>query len=269
VEGGIRVPLLVAIPNGAARAPVVIAVAHSGKERFLSNRPRELEALLRAGFAICLPDVRGTGETASSAELDDPDTGPAMREFDLAGSLLGSRLKDLRTVLSYLRNRSDIDGARMAVWGESFTPPNPANLYLDEIEYEAGPQIQRNAEPLGALLALLAGLYEDDVRAVLARGGLTAYLSVVEHPFTYVPMDAVVWGVLKAGDVADVAAALAPRPLAIEAAVNGRNIRTQGAELARVFAPAVGAYQRAGAANHLGIQSDARDAAAWLVTNLR
>ncbi|HSG33874.1 MAG TPA: hypothetical protein VLA37_05010, partial [Sphingomonadaceae bacterium] len=156
VESGIRVPLFLLRPEGRQAAPVVVALAQSGKERFLANRSRELEELLRAGFAVCLPDVRGTGETASSSELDDPDTRPAIREFDLSRSLLGSRLKDLRTVLAYLRSRPDIDRKRIAVWGDSFAPANPKNLWLDEIEIEAGPQIQHGADPLGAPMALLA-----------------------------------------------------------------------------------------------------------------
>ena len=39
-------------------------------------------------------------------------------EFDLGRSLLGSRLKDLRTVLVYLRHREDIDGSKLALWGQ-------------------------------------------------------------------------------------------------------------------------------------------------------
>ena len=89
-------------------------------------------------------------------------------EFDLSRNLLGSRLKDLRTVLVYLRSRQDIDGQKVALWGDSFAPPNPANLWLDELEFEGGPQVQRRAEPMGAHLALLAALYEDGVRAVRA-----------------------------------------------------------------------------------------------------
>ena len=50
------------------------------------------------------------------------------------------------------------------------------------------------AEPLGGLLALLGGLFEDDVRAVAVRGGLVSYASLLDSPFFYVPHDAVVPG---------------------------------------------------------------------------
>ncbi len=49
------------------------------------------------------------------------------------------------------------------------------------------------SEPLGGLLALLGGLYEDDVRAVLIRGGLSDYQSLLDSPFTYVPFDTAEW----------------------------------------------------------------------------
>ncbi|MBK9168390.1 MAG: acetylxylan esterase [Bryobacterales bacterium] len=221
VEDGIDVPLLLLTPRGARRAPVVVAVAQGGKARFLAHRGAEIEALLRAGAAVCLADVRATGETWPG---ESAVQSLAQREFDLGRNLMGSRLKDLRTVLAYLRTRPDVDARRVAVWGESFAPPNPAPLFLDELESESGPQIQHRADPTGAHLALLAALYEPGVRAVAARGGLSSYLSVLDDAVTYVPMDAVVLGILKAGDVEDLAAAIAPRPVLREGTVNGRNI---------------------------------------------
>jgi cephalosporin-C deacetylase-like acetyl esterase len=269
VEDGIRVPLLLIRPKAQRRTPVVVAVAQGGKDRFLANRTREVEGLLRAGIAVCLPDVRGTGETSPSPNRGDRDEGPARREFDLAGNLLGSRLKDLRTVLTYLRGRSDIEQERIAVWGDSFVPPNPADLVVDELEYEVGPQIQRRAEPLGAHVALLAGLYEGDIRAVAARRGLAGYLTVLENAFTYTPSDVIVLGILKVGDIADIAAALAPRPLLLEGLVNGRNIRLQAGQLERVLGPAKDAYKESGAVGQLTIHSEPGDVTAWLVAGLR
>jgi cephalosporin-C deacetylase-like acetyl esterase len=268
VEDGIQVPLLLLLPEGNQTRSVVVAVAQGGKDRFLTGRAKELETLLRAGLAICLPDVRGTGETSPSEE-DDSDRGLAQREFDLSRSLLGSRLKDLRTVLAYLRARADFDRKGIALWGESFAPPNPPNLYLDELQHEAGPQIQRSADPLGAHLCLLAGLYEDDVRAIAARGGLAGYLSVLEDAFTYTPMHVILWGILKTGDVADIAGALVPRPVALAELVGGRNIRVSTAELGKIFEPAQRAYREARAADQFTASSEPRDVAAWFIAKLK
>src|SRR5262249_60747363 len=122
-------------------------------------------------------------------------------------------LKDLRTVLAYLRRRPDIDARRLALWGDSFAPPNPANLWVDELEFEGGSQIQRRAEPMGAHLALLAALYEDGVRAVAARGGLGGYLTVVERAFADIPGEGGLLGVVEAGDIAENPAGLGPGPV--------------------------------------------------------
>jgi hypothetical protein len=224
VEPDIRVPLILIRPTTGGATLVVTAVAQAGKTRFLTDRSHDIATLLRAGIGVCLADVRGTGETAASP--DGTPTSLAQTEFDLGGSLLGARLKDLRAVLAWLRSRPDVDRGRMAVWGESFAPANPADLFVDEIEFEVAPQIQYRADPAGPHLALLAGLYEPALRAVVARGGLASYQAVLEEAFTYVPMDAIVHSILKRADIADIARALAPRPLLMDRLVNGRNIVT-------------------------------------------
>src|SRR5690606_36717146 len=60
----IPIPTLFLKPNGTSeKVPVVIGVSSAGKEGFLTHRPGEIADLLERGIAVCLPDVRGTGET--------------------------------------------------------------------------------------------------------------------------------------------------------------------------------------------------------------
>lgn len=271
VEDGITVPLLLLRPAGRQQTAVVVAVAQGGKERFLSDRAKILKNLLRAGVALCLPDVRGTGETSPSSDRSDggPHHSLAQLEFDMGGSLLGARLKDLRTVLAYLRGRPDLDRRRIAVWGDSFAPPNPSDLFLDELQVEVGPQIQYKAEPLGAHLALLAGLYEERLRAVAAQGGLAGYLTVLEDAFTYTPIDAIVHGLLEVADIADIAAAIAPRPQLLEGLVNGRNIRLNRVELDRALGPTEQAYRERRALERLTIRTEPGDVTAWLLAQIK
>jgi hypothetical protein len=63
IEKDILVPLLLLRPATVAgvRTAVVVAISEGGKELFLTDRSRQIEALLRKGVAVCLPDVRGTG----------------------------------------------------------------------------------------------------------------------------------------------------------------------------------------------------------------
>jgi hypothetical protein len=271
VEDGIAVPLVLMRPSSKSPAPVVIAIGSAGKERFFASRTKEIEALLKAGIAVCLPDVRATGETAPVPDRTDGGAYQriAQLEFDLGTNLLGSRLKDLRTVLGYLKGRQDIDRQRIAIWGDSFTPPNTGGLWIDEVENEGGPQLQRRAEPMGAHLAMLAALYDDSVRAVVARGGVAGYLTVLENAFAYIPLEDVILGVLKAGDVVDIAAALAPRPLVMENLVNGRNIRVEGSALTKAFEPVAVAYRASESADRLIVRADSQDISTWLAAQLK
>jgi hypothetical protein len=239
---GITLPMLILKPAHAAtkRAPAVLAIAEGGKARFLSERGPEVNVLLRKGFEICLLDVRGTGEVAATSSrgpgaMDLPET-----ELMLGETMLGARLKDVRTVFHYLASRPDIDSAHIAVWGDSFAETNADDFAFDQSEMqEPGPFAQHQAEPMGAMLALLTGLYEDRVAAVAARGGLVSFLSVLEDRFCHLPQDVIVPGILEAADVAEIVAALASRPLLLERFVDGRNRVVRGARLQSEFAPAL------------------------------
>ena len=270
VEEGIHIPLLLLRPKAQRPASVVVAVSQGGKGRFLVNRSREIAQLLAAGIAVCLPDVRATGETSPSSDRRDGGAHQtlAQREFDLANSLMGAQLRDLRTVLVYLRSRPDLEDVKIALWGDSFAPTNSEDLFLDEVGLESSPLIQYRAEPMGAHLALLAALYESDIQAVAARGGLGGYLSVLESAFTYTPVDITVRGILQAGDIADISSAIAPRPQLLEGLVDGRNVRLPQAALDKEFTEAADTYRNRQSEDQFTLRTEPSDAAAWLVNSL-
>src|SRR5262249_12023801 len=114
VEKGITVPLLLlmkAKPDG--RMPVVVGLAQGGKQAFLAERADALAELVDGGVAVCLPDVRGIGETHpadKSRGRSSTDTDVSSTELMLGQTLVGSRLRDLRSVLAYLRTRKELDG---------------------------------------------------------------------------------------------------------------------------------------------------------------
>jgi hypothetical protein len=271
-DPGITVPLLLVRPADTSDRPppVVVAVSEDGKDRFLAHRSREIQTLLQAGLAVCLPDVRGTGETTSEMRrgLNSEEDSAAATEFMLGNTLLGARLKDLRSVLAYLAARQDIDGRRLALWGDSFAPTNPPRLLVDElIGWQIGPEIEYQAEPLGALLALLGALYEDSVRAASAVGGLVAYASILEDQFAYVPNDIIVPGILEVADVADIAGALSPRPLLIQGFVDGRNRLAAEPDLENRFLPAFHAYR--GTPTRLQVRSARQNTSSWIIQYLK
>jgi hypothetical protein len=242
---GILVPVLVLLP-AASRSPsmpCVVGVAQDGKAGFLKHRPDEIARLLARGIAVCLPDLRGTGETSLGTDRGRSSEATALSsgELMLGNTFVGLRLKDLRSVLRWLRTVPEIDAQRIALWGDSFAPENGPDRRLDvPLGISEEPL---SAEPLGPLLALLAGLFEDEVAAVVAQNGLIGFRSALQSPFVCIPHDVVVPGLLTAGDVGDLAAVLAPQPLLVQRFVDGAN-RAVSVEAARAsWAGAASAFQ--------------------------
>jgi dienelactone hydrolase len=242
VEPGIVIPLVLLTPNRETMRPVVIAVSQAGKQAFLDDRLEPIVELLAAGIAVCLPDVRGTGESKpdDGRGRGSSATSLSSAELMLGQTAVGARVRDLRSVVRYLRARADLEPRGVALWGGSFATTNPHDKNL------AAPLDAGNApllsEPLGELLVLLTALFEDDIRAVSASGGLIAFQSLLESPFVYAPHDCIIPGVLTAGDLCDVAAALAPVPLQLTAFVDGQNRPVKADAVAAALAPIRTAY---------------------------
>lgn len=272
VEPGITVPLLLLLPAAPAsagkRAPLVIAFAQHGHAKFLSDRKATLTELLARGVAVCLPDVRGTGASSpdGSREMRSEATSLSATELMLGGTLLGARLRDLRTVFVAFREIAEVDATRVALWGDSFAPVNPPD-YTEPLIGEG--RAPHASEPLGGLLALFGALFEDDVRVVVARGIFPGFQALLRAPFCHVPHDAVVPGALTAGDLADLADALTPRPVRLESLVDGRNFALTAAAARTAFAAAASASQPAAATWEITEPTPDRTLAAWLAQALQ
>jgi cephalosporin-C deacetylase-like acetyl esterase len=274
VERDLLVPVLLVLPphQPDRRLPVVVAFAQEGKQAFLEKRSAILARLLQGGVAVCLPEVRGTGETRPGDGRGRTTTATAVAASDLmlGQPLLGDQLRDLRSVLRWLRGRSDVDRKRMMLWGDSFAATNPRTRNL-AVPLDAA-DTPSQAEPLGGLLALLTALFEDEIQAIYIHGGLVSYQSLLESPFCYIPYDVLVPGALTAGDVADVAAALAPRPSRLAGLVDGLNRRVTGETLSRNLEPGSAAYRLARVTAGLVIEAEkgSDDSLAdWMLAQIR
>jgi len=275
IESRVAVPLILLKPDTKSRqrVPVVVGVAQQGKDRFIRVRADEVTGLLDRGIAVCLPDVRGTGETSAGDERgrQGPAISAHVDELMLGRHLLGLQLSDLRCVFQYLRTRPDLDAGRLALWGDSFAPVNPPDFVPPRQEGDglspvddgpAGTDRPPVGEPLGLLLALLGALFEDHVRAVLARHGIAAFASAFDDYYLSVPLDCVVPGMMLVSDVDDLAAALAPTALCIEGLVDACN-RPVGAELrTRWLRETTRAYSAA--PDHLHLAADPAPRSDWL-----
>jgi cephalosporin-C deacetylase-like acetyl esterase len=280
-EPGITIPEILLVParERGQRLPVVVCVAQQGKQEFMRQRADQIAQLLRSGIAVCMVDVRGTGETRAKGDLRGPPAGTyksvearssstllANEDLMLGRTLLGDQLRDLRIVLRGLKGREELDPSRVALWGDSFAPVNAAGT-LVEVPRDAE-KLPAQSEPLGGLLALFGALFEDNIKAVYINGGLVNYLTLLDGQFCYVPHDAIVPGAVTVGDLPHVIASLAPRPLRLQNLVDGRN-RKMSLELAtRSLAPAFEVYRAEGVADRLAIDGK-EGAAEWLLSQLK
>jgi dienelactone hydrolase len=274
VEPGIVVPmvLLLPTPREKEKMPVVIAVSHAGKQAFVRDRAETIAALLEQRIAVALPDVRGTGETSPGDARDRRSAATAVSATGMmtGETLVGARLRDVRSVIKLVREHADIDAKRIALWGDSFTPPHDADR---DLRWPHGLDERPMAsEPAGGLLALLAALYEDDVKAVYVQGGLASYASALASPYCYVPHDAIVPGALNAGDLDDVVAALAPRPVRLEGMVDGHNRLVPRLTMEKIYASARTAFAASEADTRLAFAprpSSPVQFVRWLTNSLR
>ncbi|MEX0718996.1 MAG: hypothetical protein WD066_20545 [Planctomycetaceae bacterium] len=263
-EPGIVVPVLLLVPPGDAPRRTIVAVAQAGKQAFLRERNEEIAKLLESGTALCLIDVRGTGETDPGDDRGRLSESSAVSSsaLMLGRPILGARLRDLRQVVRYLRVRDDVHDERIVLWGDNFAPVNAADREFVVPHAIAGRPYQ--SEPLGGMLALLAALFDERIEAVYVHGGLSGFHDVLGGPVTYLPHDMVVPGALTAGDLCDVAAAIAPRPLFLGGLVDGFNRRLDAQRCRVVYEPAIASYRRANAERQLVIADDGPSLSIWL-----
>jgi dienelactone hydrolase len=247
--GPVAVQVLKPAHRPGTRLPVVVMFAQGGAHAILTHRSAEISALLRAGGAVACVELGGTSSLRSRG-WNSVSTRLASSALMLGCPSLGARLAELRGVLIALRNEKDIDPKRISLWGDSFAPVNGPGT---RVEVPLGLPQPAQAEPLGAILALLCPLFEDGIVSVRARGGLVSYQSLLASRFCHVPSDVVVPGALTAGDLVDILAALAPLPIHLEALVDGRNRPVGQKERERIYAAAQEAYRKAGAAAKLEI----------------
>ena len=273
VEPGITVPLVLLVPvPQSPRRPVVIGLAQHGKQAFLQQRADEIAELLSAGVVVCLPDLRGTGETIpgdDSRGRGSSGTSLSSSELMLGQTLLGARVRDVRSVLRYLKSRSDVDAKRIALWGDSFAKPNAREANLAVPLDATQPQL---AEPLGGLAALFTALLEDDIQAVAVRGSLVSFHTLLDSPFCHVPHDVIVPEALTAGDLSDIAAVLTPRFLRLSESVDGQNRVVSDARLTAEFGRVTDAYKAAQSPNRLTLETAPQapmSLAKWLVESLK
>lgn len=200
-EPGFRVPFYLLLPDDRqSPAPVVFAIhGHTdiGKELAvgepsteehrsqIADERRDMAVqAVRRGYAVLAPDMRGFGE------LRENDARSACREMQLHAqlfgrSLAGERAWDVRRLVEFVEQRSDLDIDRMAITGHSG----------------------------GGAVTLYAAALEERFSVVAPNAYFCTFEdSIIEHDHcecNYVP------GIRRLGEMSDIAGLVAPRPLLI------------------------------------------------------
>lgn len=267
-DPGITIPMLILQPAKTAGkdAHVVIGLAQAGKQGFLQHRSKEILKLLQHGHSVCLPDLRGTGETRPNGDRGrySTDTGRSSTELMLGGTTVGTRLRDLRSVMAYLSKKGALHAGSFTLWGDSFAAPNPPDRNFNIPRRVDGRPKQ--SEPLGGMLALLGALYEDDVTSVYVRGGLTRFVSVLTHQQVLIPHDTVVPGLLSVADFDDIAAALTPRRVLLTDMVDNLNRTVSTKDAAAAYSYAADSYKKSSVPDRFTISKSnaVRDSSEWI-----
>ena len=279
VEPGISVPLIV-LASGAGKdegqRPVVVAVAQAGKAGFLQHRAGEIARLLDGGCLVVLCDLRGTGETRLNDSRSPYSnlTSRTCTEFMLGGTIPGSQLKDLRTVIAWVREQKGVDPRRIALWGESFAASNSLETLVDVPRRIDGEPAQ--SEPGGMLLSLLAAVYDEQLAAVSVSGGVLSFVDVLRHSRVQIPHDVVIPGLLNVADVVDLLQVCSRQPVRLSNLVDAGNraIPAKSA-IAQLHASGLKAVDTAGGrsasaeSSRLTVANEGDETVVWLLEQLR
>ena len=164
-------PFLLIRPQEQAIKKVVICLEDEGK-RTLMDSTALLRSYLEKGYAILLPDLRGTGETADRPDFNNTkfynkEYRNVMSSLHLGRPLLGQRVTDLQLLLDYLQTDAAFRQSEVAV----------------------------HAAGMSALVALHAAVVDDRIRHLQVAEYLPSFTTLMQQVlqknwYSYVVPDA-------------------------------------------------------------------------------
>ena len=245
-EPGILIPSLVYVPDsGPARKPAIVIAEGEGK----SAAATVASKLVQAGVVVLSIDLRGMGETRIAPDLNDSefyryfgDYEDGMTSILMNRTLAGMRAGDIVRGVDMLAGRPDVDKDKISALGRNGA-----------------------AAPL-----LYAAVLDKRLKAVALEGMLISYQAVAGIRMQRLIFEQIVPGALLDFDLPDLAAALAPRIAWISDPITPTQTEVPYAEFVQTYAPAMKAFNLAGAsaALRLGHPRPDDERAAWYYRDL-
>jgi hypothetical protein len=233
-----HVPLLL-LKSANIKTPsnkIAIMISQGGKKSLLENRSSQIASLLKEGFTVCLPDIRGTGElkTGTSRGRSSGSTSLSSSLMMTGDLRITGQLRDLQSVIAWLRKESSPALPRFLMWGDSpFNAlPISTNFNLPRDDDSILPM---QPEPLGGLLALFSALFNDDVKVITIKGGLASYASTLKHHLVQIPHETLIPGIFNMGDISLLINALGSRTIFLDQMVDGLNLEVTETNLEQLI----------------------------------
>ncbi|MCS7017268.1 MAG: hypothetical protein NZM42_14275, partial [Gemmatales bacterium] len=197
----VRIPCLCLLPVATKPPyPCVVALCSQGQARFVRDRAEGLARLLERGIAVCMIELRDSGQLATSGlGRNTASNAHAASSLMLGLSVEQLRWFDVRAALFWLRQDFEVSGSvkrpppidarRLAVWAENLGPTNAPQSSL-AVPWDA-PKLPHMADPSAARIGLWLAVTDARLRAVYCAGDIARYAQTLESPFVYLPLAAV------------------------------------------------------------------------------
>jgi len=172
-----KLPAVIALHGNAANKEMVVGIQRNNPDYDFGYR------LMKKGYVVLAIDHRGWGERYE--ELKGYHRNPT-KTFLLGRNTTGLRVWDCLRAVDYLETRPEVDASQISCVGMS----------------------------MGAEIALLATALDRRIKAAIISG----WFGTFKHFFIerYVGPEMLIPGILKYGELVDIAGLIAPRPLFIE-----------------------------------------------------
>jgi dienelactone hydrolase len=242
-EAGMPVPALLKFKAqaGGAKQPVCLLLHLDGKAEALKHPLAEV--LLGQNWLVVAPDLRATGETrpARDAVGQAADHNSAEHALWIGRPLVGQWLVDIRYLLDWLSFQPGVDRRHVAVAGLGHA---------------------------GVVALLAAGLLDDRISAALVIGAPVTLITESAYG-PKMRMGLLAPGLLRMGDMPQLAALTAPRRLIIADGLSPQDRSLRGKEIEEAYSFTLRVYRAFKMEKRLSVTEDPRlDAlTASLLTN--
>ncbi len=222
-EPGIIVPGLLFIPDGGQSRKAAVLYVHGNGKTAGAGTDGDIVQLVKSGMMVLAIDTRGTGETRPAQNSEQPNElyrffghyDSAMTALLVGRTLVGMRAEDIFRGVDLLLSRPEVDGEKVFGFGVG----------------------------TACLPLLHEAVLDERIKKIVLEGMLVSFESVVTHRIHRNVFDSVIPGVLKAYDLPDLVAAVAPRAVWIVNATGPMGKRVGLGEVRSEYARSVEAFK--------------------------